>query len=106
MTLAMIFRRFDLKLYETTREDVDAAHDFMVPSPRLDSKGHAGAGESIIAPIENRDIGSQFRNGKAESSRMLPSPFTVRLQGFCERIAKMNVFLMPRIEDFIDRHLL
>ena len=39
MTLATIFRRFDLELYETTREDVDAAHDFMVPSPRLDSKG-------------------------------------------------------------------
>ena len=85
MTLATIFRRFDHELYETTRENVS---------------------ESIIAPIENGDISPHFRSGKAELSRMLPSPFIVRLQGFCERIAKMNVFLMPRIEDFIDRHLL
>lgn len=35
MTLATIVRRFNLELYETTREDVDAAHDFMVPSPRM-----------------------------------------------------------------------
>ena len=38
-TLATIFRRFKLDLFETSREDVDAAHDFMVPCPRLDSKG-------------------------------------------------------------------
>lgn len=28
LTLAAIFRRFDLELYETTRDDVDVAHDF------------------------------------------------------------------------------
>lgn len=39
VTLATIFRRFDLELYETTREDVDPAFQFMVPSLRLDSKG-------------------------------------------------------------------
>lgn len=39
VTLATIFRRFDFELYETTREDVDPAFQFMVPSLRLDSKG-------------------------------------------------------------------
>ena len=38
-TLATIFSRFKLELFKTSREDVDAAHDFMVPCPRLDSKG-------------------------------------------------------------------
>ena len=28
VTLATIFRRFDLELYETTREDVDAVRTF------------------------------------------------------------------------------
>lgn len=36
--LAPVFRRVDLELYETTREDVDAHPNFFVPSPRLDSK--------------------------------------------------------------------
>ena len=39
LTLAAVFRRFDLELFETTREDVDTAHDFFNPSARLDSKG-------------------------------------------------------------------
>lgn len=39
LTLAAVFRRFELELYETTREDVDLVHDFFNPSPRKDSKG-------------------------------------------------------------------
>ena len=39
LTLACVFRCFDLELFETTRADVDPQHDFMVPSPRLESKG-------------------------------------------------------------------
>lgn len=39
MALATLFRRFDLELFETSRADVDLAHDFFNPSARLDSKG-------------------------------------------------------------------
>jgi cytochrome P450 len=39
LTLATVFRRFDLELFETTRADVDLAHDFFNACPRLDSKG-------------------------------------------------------------------
>ena len=39
LTLAHVFRRYDLELFGTGRDDVDAKHDFMVPSPKLDSKG-------------------------------------------------------------------
>ena len=39
LTLAAVFRRFDLHLYETTRDDVDIVHDFFNPSARKDSKG-------------------------------------------------------------------
>ena len=40
LTLAAVFRRFDLELFETTREeDVDIAHDFFNPSAKVDSKG-------------------------------------------------------------------
>jgi cytochrome P450 len=39
LTLAAVFRQFDMELYETTREDVDIVHDFFASSPRLDSKG-------------------------------------------------------------------
>jgi len=39
LTLAALFRRFELELFETTREDVDPVHDFFNPSARLDSKG-------------------------------------------------------------------
>lgn len=39
MTLAMLFRRFKFELYETDISDVEVAHDFMVPQPKLDTKG-------------------------------------------------------------------
>jgi hypothetical protein len=39
LTLATIVRRFDMELFETTREDVTMVHDFFVAAPRLDSKG-------------------------------------------------------------------
>lgn len=39
LTLAAVFRRFELRLFETTRADVDMAHDFIGASARLDSKG-------------------------------------------------------------------
>ncbi|MCJ1287369.1 hypothetical protein MMC26_006718 [Xylographa opegraphella] len=39
LTLAAVFRRFDLKLFETTGEDVRVVHDFIFGAPRLDSKG-------------------------------------------------------------------
>lgn len=34
-----ILRKFDLELYETDISDVLLAHDFFLPSPKLDSKG-------------------------------------------------------------------
>ena len=39
MTLEAVFRRFELQLFETTRADIDVAHDFVAGTPRLDSKG-------------------------------------------------------------------
>lgn len=39
LTLAYLFRRVDLSLYETSREDVDIKHDFLTAFPRLESKG-------------------------------------------------------------------
>jgi cytochrome P450 len=39
LTLATVFREFDLELYETTREDVDVACDSFSAAPRMDSKG-------------------------------------------------------------------
>ncbi|KAL3458869.1 cytochrome P450 [Aspergillus heterothallicus] len=36
---ASLFRFFDLELYETDVTDVEFAHDFFIPFPRLDSKG-------------------------------------------------------------------
>ncbi|KAK5675461.1 hypothetical protein LTS10_011903 [Elasticomyces elasticus] len=39
LTLAAIFRRFELELVDTDRSDVDMAHDFFVPYAWLDSKG-------------------------------------------------------------------
>ncbi|MCJ1391701.1 hypothetical protein MMC18_004566 [Xylographa bjoerkii] len=39
LTLAAVFRRFDMELYETTEEDVKVVHDFIFGAPRLDSKG-------------------------------------------------------------------
>lgn len=37
--LAQVFRRLVLELHETDESDVELAHDFFLPSPRLDSKG-------------------------------------------------------------------
>ena len=37
--LAAVFRRFDLELYETTRDDIDVAHDFFNPQPKSGSVG-------------------------------------------------------------------
>jgi hypothetical protein len=39
MVLAAVFRRFSFELYETDVSDVRMAHDFFIPSPKLDSKG-------------------------------------------------------------------
>ncbi|KAI9843443.1 MAG: hypothetical protein M1838_002619 [Thelocarpon superellum] len=39
LATASVFGQFDLVLYETTRDDVETAHDFFNPSPRLDSTG-------------------------------------------------------------------
>ncbi|KAL9078820.1 MAG: hypothetical protein Q9157_002261 [Trypethelium eluteriae] len=39
LTLAYLFRRFRLELFETTRADVDIEHDYFTAFPRLDSKG-------------------------------------------------------------------
>lgn len=41
LTLAAIFsgKRFDLELYQTTREDVDVEHDFFNPQPKKGAVG-------------------------------------------------------------------
>jgi hypothetical protein len=39
MALGAVFRRFRFELYETDVSDVELAHDFFLPSPKLDSKG-------------------------------------------------------------------
>lgn len=39
MTLAALFRNFDFELYHTDISDLEFAHDFFAPSPRLNSKG-------------------------------------------------------------------
>lgn len=39
LTLATVFRRFNVELYETTARDAEVAHDFFVPHPHADSKG-------------------------------------------------------------------
>jgi hypothetical protein len=39
MMIATLIRRFDLGLFETTREDVEFYYDWLVPHARLDSKG-------------------------------------------------------------------
>ena len=38
-TIARMFRKYELELFETTIEDIKMAHDFFAPVPRLDSKG-------------------------------------------------------------------
>ena len=37
--LAHVFRKFRLQLYETDRSDVLMAHDFFLPSPKLNTNG-------------------------------------------------------------------
>lgn len=39
LTYAAVFRKFKFELYETDQSDVALAHDFFLPSPKLDSKG-------------------------------------------------------------------
>ncbi|KUL83802.1 hypothetical protein ZTR_06649 [Talaromyces verruculosus] len=39
LALATLFRRFTFDLHETDVSDVEIAHDFMVPQPKLDTKG-------------------------------------------------------------------
>lgn len=39
LTIAAVFRRFDLELFETTRDDVGLARDGFVPRPKAGSKG-------------------------------------------------------------------
>ena len=39
LTLATVFRRFDLELYETSAYDAEIAHDFFIPHGHGDSKG-------------------------------------------------------------------
>ena len=39
LALATVFRRFAFELYETDVSDVQLAHDFFLPSPKLDSRG-------------------------------------------------------------------
>lgn len=39
VAIATLFRRFEIELYETTREDVDFVLDMVVPMPRRESKG-------------------------------------------------------------------
>ena len=39
LAIAGVFSHFDLDLYDTTRDDVEAVHDFFNPAPRVDAKG-------------------------------------------------------------------
>ncbi len=39
MALATLLRYYDFRLFETDRSDVELAHDFFLPSAKLDSKG-------------------------------------------------------------------
>ena len=39
LATAIVHRRFDTELFETTREDIDIAHDFFLGSQRIGSKG-------------------------------------------------------------------
>ena len=39
LTLATVFRRFSMELYETTERDAEIAHDFFIPHGHQDSKG-------------------------------------------------------------------
>jgi cytochrome P450 len=37
--LATLVRRFTFELHDTDISDIEIAHDFFVPSPKLDTKG-------------------------------------------------------------------
>lgn len=39
LTIATVFRRFDIELYETTARDAEVAHDYFIPHGHQDSKG-------------------------------------------------------------------
>lgn len=39
LTLAIVFRRFKMELYETTDRDAEIVHDFFIPHGHKDSKG-------------------------------------------------------------------
>lgn len=39
LAFAAMFRYFEFELYQTDKTDVDLAHDFFLPFPRLDSQG-------------------------------------------------------------------
>ena len=39
LMLGRLFRQFELELYQTDESDVLLAHDWFLPSPKLDSKG-------------------------------------------------------------------
>jgi len=39
LAIGCLFRRFSLGIYETDVSDVKIAHDFFLPSPKLDTKG-------------------------------------------------------------------
>ncbi|KAN0093577.1 cytochrome P450 [Hyaloscypha variabilis] len=39
LTIARVSRKYELEFFETTIEDIEMAHDFFAPVPRLDSKG-------------------------------------------------------------------
>lgn len=49
LALAMLFRRFTFELHKTDISDVEAAHDFMVPQPKLDTKGMRVKVTSVIS---------------------------------------------------------
>ena len=39
LTLATLFRRYDMQLFKTRREDVEPARDFFVPAPEPGGNG-------------------------------------------------------------------
>jgi hypothetical protein len=39
MALASVFRNFSFELYKTDITDVELAHDFFLPSPKMNSEG-------------------------------------------------------------------
>ncbi len=39
MTVATVFRRFDMELFETTTADIEVAHEYHIPQVKQGSKG-------------------------------------------------------------------